>query len=283
MDEIAALPEGYQALFARAREVLASDERVRGLWLGGSLARGTADAASDLDLIVAVADDAHAEFAASWREWLADITPTVLAGELAFAPGSFFSVTPGFERLDVVVEKAGSIADTFFRSRATVFDRDGLTARIPPPDPGPGPKGTVVGQLVTEFFRISIVETILVRDDWLLAREHLHALHGLIYRLFVEANAPLPPMGVKQWGTKLTPAQRAALRALPTRADSRVELGDAQVAAGALFVTNAEVLARALDVEWPHDLEQAAASHLRRQLGIEVAYPRLDHAVVGDR
>src|SRR5688572_8633723 len=95
-EAIAALPRAYRDLFDRARARLEGDERVRGMWLGGSLARGTADAASDLDVILAVADDAHEEFTESWRSWLADITPTVLAEELPFAKGSFYSVTPGF-------------------------------------------------------------------------------------------------------------------------------------------------------------------------------------------
>jgi len=54
---VAVLPETYRHLFERAVAVLGADERVRALWLSGSLARGVADAASDLDLIVAVADD----------------------------------------------------------------------------------------------------------------------------------------------------------------------------------------------------------------------------------
>ena len=48
-----------------------ADERVRAMWLSGSLGRGDADAMSDLDLIVAVADDALPEFAAQWQDWLA--------------------------------------------------------------------------------------------------------------------------------------------------------------------------------------------------------------------
>ena len=44
-EAIAALPRAYRDLFDRARARLEGDERVRGMWLGGSLARGTADAA----------------------------------------------------------------------------------------------------------------------------------------------------------------------------------------------------------------------------------------------
>ena len=278
---IAMLPDGYQRLLASARERLEGDELVRAMWLGGSVARGTADAASDLDVILAVADDAHAAFAGAWREWLADITPTVLAEALPFAPGSFYSVTPAFERFDVVVEPVSATPTTFFRSRVVVFDKDGLDATVPPPEPGPGPSADAVRALITEYFRVAAVETILVRDDWLLAREHLHLVASLIYRLFVEANAPLPPMGVKQWSTKLTPDQRAALAALPTTAGDVRELGAAHSAAAAVFVTNAEALARELGVDWPHELEAAAARHMGAALSLDEPYPRGPRAVVG--
>lgn len=283
LDEIKVLPDGYRQLFVRARRVLEGDQRVRAMWLGGSLARGSADAASDLDVLVAVADDGHESFTSSWRTWLADITPTVLAEELPFAKGSFYSVTPAFERFDVVVELVSTLPTTFFGTRTVVFDRDGLTVRLPGVDSAPGPSAEAVTALVTEYFRVSAVETIVVRDDWLLAREHLHVVASLIYRLFVEANAPLPAMGVKQWSAKLTPPQRAAMASLPTTATTIEELRAAHLAMAALFVTNAEALIGVLGATWPEELERAAAAHLADVLDLGDAYPRTDRVIVDRR
>lgn len=268
------LPPGYRTLFDRAHRVLSDDDRVRAMWLGGSLARGTADSASDLDVVLAVADEHFDVVASTWRAWLDDITPTVLAEELPFAKGSFYSITPGFERFDVVVEPVSKVPSTFFRTRVPVFDRDGLADLVPDAEPGAGPSADAVRALVIEYFRISAVETILVREDWLLAREHLHVVASLIYRLFVECNAPLPPMGVKQWSAKLTVPQRRVLAAVPTSADHVDELRTAHVALAAAFVTNAEAVARRLAIDWPSALEEAAAAHLRRELAIEDPYPR---------
>src|SRR5258707_6331095 len=69
------LPAGYRVLFEQAAKVLGRDERVRALWVSGSLARGAADAWSDLDLIASVRDADFDAVAASWREWLAAVTP----------------------------------------------------------------------------------------------------------------------------------------------------------------------------------------------------------------
>lgn len=274
------LPNGYQVLFDRAAGHMLADDRVRGLWLGGSLARGSADSASDLDLLIAIDDASYEEFATSWRTWLREITPTVLAAEVPFVAGAFYSVTPQFERFDVVFERTSAIATTFYTTRSVVFDKDGLDAQVPLPLAGPGPSADVVSALITEFFRISAVETILVRDDWLLAREHLHVLAALIYRLFVEANAPLPMMGVKQWGTKLTHAQRTELLTLPTSASDVHELRTAHLASAAVFVTNAEALAHRIGATWPTTLEQAARTHLERYLSLPDPYPRTAPVVI---
>ena len=51
------------ALTERVSELLREDDRVRGLWLSGSLARGDADRMSDLDFVVAVDDHPLAETA----------------------------------------------------------------------------------------------------------------------------------------------------------------------------------------------------------------------------
>lgn len=273
-DALGAMPASYRDLFERVRRRAWEDERVRGMWLGGSLARGTADAASDLDVVLTIADDDFDAFAEGWRDWLASITPAVIAEELPFAKGSFYSVTTGFERLDVVSEAVSQLPSTFFPTRLPVFDRDDLASSIPGAPPGAGPSAATVRALITEYFRVSTPEVVIVRDDWLLAREHLHHLASLIRQLFLECNAPQPPMGVKQWSSRLTSAQRDAMLRLPTTADDVGSLLHAHLLHAELFLTNAERLAARLGVEWPHRLEDAAAEHLRRQLGTDHPHPR---------
>jgi predicted nucleotidyltransferase len=259
------LPESYHRLFARVVDVLGADDRVRALWLSGSLARGAGDAASDLDLVLAVADDDHETFAASWEEWLAAITPTVLAKPLPFAPGSFFAVTPERDRLDVVVERAGATADSFVPVRIAVFDRDGLDGLVPEPVPGPGPSAAAVAGLVEEQLRqAGMFDVVATREDRLLAVEAIYHARNLLYLLFVEANAPLPPMGVKRWSDKLTAEQQAVLEALPTGGRDMAELTAAHDDVVRVFVTQARPICARLGAPWPEALEAANAAHLRR-------------------
>lgn len=263
-DALAALPASYRPLFARAREVAEGDPRVRALWLGGSLARGDADAASDLDLLVAVSDEAVDAFARGWREWLAKITPALIARAQPFLPGSFYSVTPTGERLDLVVEPVARLASSPFRMRAVVFDRDGLSARIPAPPPPAGPSRERIAYLIEEFFRdVGMLYVSVVRRDLLLGNEGIHLVRGLLYQLFCEANAPLPPSGVKRWSAKLTLAQRARLERLPTGASEWDGLLAAHHRVAREFVASAREIAAANGVAWPAELEAATWRQLR--------------------
>jgi hypothetical protein len=183
---LAALPESYGLLFDRAAAVFEADERVRAMWLHGALARGKADAASDMDISVAIADDGFDGFAASWRDWLAAITPTLTARPLA--AGSFYALTPSCERFDVIVEPVGKLSATSPTRRLVVFDRDGLDKVIPPPaDPPPDP--AVITYLIEETLRQAAnFPAVLVRDDWLLGVAAVQQVQMFLYQLFAESN-----------------------------------------------------------------------------------------------
>ncbi len=263
-DILRVLEPGYEVLFGRAVQVLEADERVRALWLSGSLGRGDADGMSDLDVIVAVVDDAFAEFAQSWREWLAQITPTLIARALPFAPGSLYAVTPDRLRIDIVVEPVSRVAQSPFRHRMVVFDRDGLDPLVPPPEQA-GPSAERVSMLVEEYFRdVGMFPVVLEREDWLLGLEAIHLVRSLLYQLFVEMNAPLPPMGVKQWSKKLTARQRQALEALPTGVANRESVLEAHDEVASTFREHARAACETVGAAWPDELEAATDRYLAK-------------------
>jgi hypothetical protein len=262
-DGLAVLEPGYGALFDQLASTCAADARVRALWLSGSLARGDADRASDLDVLVAVADDTLDEFANGWHEWLGTITDTVIARPLPFLPGSFFCVTPERLRLDVVVEPVRQLPTTFFRTRVVVFDRDDLDARLPASDPATAPDPDRIAGIVEEFFRdYGMFNVGMEREDWLLGLEAIHLMRTLLYRLFVEANAPLPASGVKRWSEKLTAEQRALLESLPTGAATPNDVLIAHETVAVAFVQQARAICVAFDVPWPAALEAATTKYL---------------------
>ena len=220
---LAALVPSYRPIFDRLLAVCEGDERIRALWLSGSLAKGTADGGSDLDILLAIRDSDFDEFAACWWEWLATITPTLLARELPFARGSFYSTTTGCERLDVVCEPVSKLSASPHRYRRVVFDRDGLDAAVPAPEPAAGPDLDRLRWTVEEFFRIEAIAPFMLnqRRDYLVVVNGVQSLQRMLYEVFVECNQPQPPMGVKQWSARLTLEQRQILAALPVAAPER--------------------------------------------------------------
>ncbi len=260
--ELSGLPDRYLPLYDRAIEVFAGDDRVRAVWLHGACGRGAADAGSDLDLSVAVRDDDFDTFAEQWRDWLAAITPTVVARSIG--PGSFYSLTPTCERLDVISRRVSALPDTgsTLRRRVVVLDKDGLDALVPAPD-DPGPDTARIGWLIEETLRQQANWPVVhVRQDWLLGQVGVQSVQLMLYELFTEANKPMPGMGPKQWSAKLTAAQRATLAALPAPTADPASLDHARDVAITVFLREARSIAAATGVGWPAELEMAVRGYL---------------------
>ncbi len=266
------LPAGYHDLFERVLRAAEADGRVRAMWLSGSLGRGVADAGSDLDIVIAVAPDAFDEFAAAWRDWLAGVTPTVLARELPRLPGSWYSLTPDCLRLDVVTVKAGSATPAALSRLLLVLDKDGTAAASQAEEEAPdrpGPNPARLAAITEEFLRQQAIfpAAVVARGDWLLGVSGVQAVHTMLYELFVESNQPLPPMGVKQWSAKLTPGQRQICASLPApTAEPDGVLRAMRAAADAFRLAARQALADN-GAAWPRELDDAVQRYLATELG----------------
>jgi Nucleotidyltransferase domain len=262
------LPPAYRALLRRAAKVLGDDERVRALWVGGSLARGDADAYSDLDLIATVADADFDALVGTWRDWLARITPTVLARQVPFLPSIIYSLTPTCERLDVVLERVSAVRSSRY-ARVAVFDRDRLDGERPPAPPPAPPDRAKVETAIEEPLRyLALLPAVLGRGELLLAQEGYGHMRRRISELYLELNAPLPTTGVKHWRDKLRPEQYALLESLPWPAATREALVAANLELGRVLLREARPIAEKLGVAWPAELESAVRAHLERELGV---------------
>lgn len=266
---LAPMPAGYLELFDRVVAAVETDDRIRALWLSGSAAKGTADGGSDLDLLVAVRDADHQSYVDGWRDWLAGITPTLLARELPFAPGSFYSLTPDCLRLDIVAEPVGKLPETGLRYRLVVIDKDGLAAHVPEPEPPPGPDKERIAFLVEEFYRCLAIFPFatVARQDPLMGMVAVTGHQRMLYDVYAELNKPLPPTGVKQFSSKLTPHQRAVLEGLPAPRPTVESTSHALLAVAEAFGREARPLVEAAGVEWPAELARTVSAFVRRELG----------------
>ncbi len=187
---------------------------------------------------------------------------------MPFARGASHSLTTDCDRLDVIPEAVSALAETPFRCRLTIFDRDGLDARIPGPDPGSGPDRRRLEATVEEFFRIAAIAPLMVeaRRDCLSAVSGVQTLTLMLYQLYVEANQPLPPMGIKQWSAKLTASQRELLTALPTAEATPESLRPALRAVVDAMRTSGRDAAEAAGASWPEELDATVTAFLERTL-----------------
>jgi hypothetical protein len=193
------LPPGYGRLLDRFVEVVGGDRRVRAAWVHGSVARGDADEVSDLDMIIAVADDDIPAFATGWRDRLDEVTPTVMARPSYGASGSWLAITPSCQRFDLWVEPASSVASSPVHYRRVLFDHDNLSARVPAPPTPPPPNPDKFVDLARRFRAAASVGR---AADELLMLQVMWVLRWILYEAYVESNRPLPQAGLKQWSPK---------------------------------------------------------------------------------
>ena len=125
-------PDGLHLRFVEsAHSVLSGDPRVKALWAGGSLADGTADRWSDVDLRLAVADDVRRDFMAGIEDTLHAICP-VLGWRMRSMHGDDLVVVTfeGPLRADFVVTSPDSLDRQRYEPVAPLFDPQGLGARL---------------------------------------------------------------------------------------------------------------------------------------------------------
>lgn len=257
---VAPLDPGYVELLARVVESLAGDDRVRALWLAGSVGRGVADVGSDLDLVVTVADVAGFADPDVW-----ELIDPVITVPIPGGPGCFAFTTRAGLRVDVVLETTDDVASSPYVHRVCVLDRDGLE----PPTPAEEARGPDVARMqaiVTEFLRQSAIfpAAVVAREDWLLGQVAVHNYTLMLYELLVESNQPLPAMGLKQWSSRLDEDQRALLRSLPAPTADRESVVPAMAAVRAAIRTHGRSALEAAGGAWPAEVDDAMAAYWRR-------------------
>lgn len=250
----------YHALFERAVDALDADDRVIDVRLSGSVAAGTADQWSDLDLQVVTHRAEHGAFLRDWPVWLAGITPTVFACT-PIAPFIINAVTDEGLTLDIAVYPGEA------------------------PPPFAAPTQYAVGMLsstryddVGDALEYAIAEllrgmagpfiSLVLRDEHVRHLTGVPHLLGLLTTVFC-AETGAPPPG-KHWNDTFTDEQRAAVAALPPVSATRDGLVAFGLALGELAVTRARPLFPRYGLTWPAALAEVVARRVRACLGIDL-------------
>ena len=261
---------------ARLRESLAAlvtscqdDTSISAAWVGGSLARDTADDWSDIDLHVLVADPE--EFGSGIADWFARTLPTVLADQIPGVPGGFLFVTPDWVHVDVIVHGSQGFSQADFPARV-LFDPRGLLRDIP------GSAEQMVGepyfpddQIRLYLYFMGVTVTVIHRGEWLaLAQGAAGFRDSLLIPLMLAENGVRKTDGAKRLNRYLTAEQIAALHGIPPVGSDPEQLIGAHTAIAREYLARARRLAALLDEPWPTALERASLDLWRRELGINL-------------
>ena len=279
----------HDDLMARARVAFEPDPRVLALWIEGSVARGTADAASDLDLHLAIADEAFEDFGA---------TPEVLA-RLGRPLGYLGTALPGVRilpatlagpvRIDLYLEQRSRLGSAArMPERVMVFDRDAVEADLAAAPPfAYDPRAQIETLLRTYWFGAMWPVRFRLRQDWggLLMNATLVVYEYIVPALLIADGSPEFYRETYARGRHLAPQRRNAVDALLADAlESFAGLGAGGPDPERLARFHERFLAAVwgafraactnVGVEYPVENEAEYRAYFARELGVVV--PPLD-------
>jgi len=258
-----------QILITAITGSMAASPGLQGLFLGGSLGRGTADEWSDVDLVAVAAPDDHAALAANWRQALEAIAPIVFWNQIDGAGIVLNAITEDWLRIDLSIQDSEN-----FRARRArdlvrpLIDRDGIYDALLPrlPDRQPDPRAT--RYIINEFIRVlGLTPVVLGRGEYVSAVWGTGLLRNLLTDLLQQYVTLPDPGGALHLSRLLPPQQMAMLAALPYPGPDRDQLIAAQAALAREFFPVARQLAATLQIDWPTPFEQATRRHLDSTLG----------------
>lgn len=260
-----------QALIDALRRWLDREPTVEAAWLAGSLGKGGGDRYSDVDLLLLVADGAHAEVSSSLAETLGEVIKPVLVNKL-FGGRVLNVVTDDWQRFDLSFVEAADLARYNAAELTGLFNR---TDHVPPTRadaPYQTPPDTLL-KLVQEFLRVlGLSVGAMGREEYQLALNGIDLLRRMTMDLMLEENGVSPARrgGALHRNPFLTAEQRAELAALPPLSANRESVIETNRAFAAIFLPRAHRLAASIGMAWPSNFEDATRRHLKQGLGLEI-------------
>jgi hypothetical protein len=276
MSETASSPAvGALLAFAeRAVGRLGSDERVRVVWLTGSLAAGGADAQSDVDLRLAVRLPDFGSLRGWWPELVETVAPTVWRRLWAATPAQAIvgAISTAYVRFDLVVQPTDAPLAAPGRARV-LLDKDGVADRLlsaaAPPRPDLAERTTWV---VEEFIRlVGMLPIVVGRDDLPIGLEGHMACHGLLLSLLLLENGiDRATSGKRHVAPLLTDEQRRVVAGAPPLEPTMASVVAGRAAYARLFLPRARRLMAARGLSYPDAFEQATRRHLKHTLDLDI-------------
>ncbi len=255
----------------RITEVLERLPGVGGAFLGGSHGRDEADAYSDVDVYVLVADADQAPDVLTRLEQAAEEIAPVLFSKVLPNARTINCITLDWLRFDLTVVSGTELAFLTGGQVKALFDRlglsDALSAATPSP---PQPSAEALLDIVNEFIRVLGLSVVVKgRNDLVVAQTGTNLLRDMLIRTMVLSNGPQTRRGVLALRKDLTADQVAALVNLPSGSTWSSVFERTRAIAGQFFPM-ARALVQELGAAWPERFERVTRAHLEDNLGLEL-------------
>jgi predicted nucleotidyltransferase len=240
----------------------ADDGRIRTVWLEGSLAEGSADDWSDIDLHIAVREPEG--FGAI--EWLDSQVHLVLSDAIPGLTGAFICLTSDWIHIDVNVHASVSDRSPDGTHRV-LLDRDGFMEDSPNDQRRPGqPFFPTQDVQIFLYFLGKTVASVHRGDLIALSRATAMMRDRLLVNLLLAENGVPNESVSKRIGQHLSDEQTYCLQGIPAFGLSEISLREAQQSIAAVYLGRARKLAEKCAATWPLELEQATKRLLRDEL-----------------
>src|SRR5215469_5608460 len=262
------------AFVEQATTILSTDERVRVLWLTGSLATGTADSQSDVDLRAAVREESFATMSEWWSELIEQVAPTVWKHRWPGPPDEAIlsAITSHYLRFDVVIQSATDTRPRMLEAARLIFDKDGIAEQFLLTSSLQHDPFTGLSFIVEEFIRLlGMLPIVVDRDDVPIGMEGQLGLHSLfISLLLLENGVDRTTTGKRHVAALLNDEQRAIQAQMPPLAPTMESIIQGRATYGRLFLPRARQLMEKQGYSYPEAFEQAIRRYLLETLGLTI-------------
>jgi hypothetical protein len=258
----------------QAAGTLLQDECIRILWLTGSLATGTADVQSDVDLRAAVGVEDFATVSNWWPDVLDELAPTVWKHRFLGPPDEAIlsAITTDYLRFDLVIQSIQDRRPRSLEAAKVLFDKDNQAQEFVLTLASPHDPYAQLPSLAEDFIRLlGMLPIVVEREDVPIGMEGQLALHSmLISLLLLENGIDRTVRGKRHVATHLDNEQRALLARVPSLAPTMESIIEGRIAYGRLFLPRARRLMEIHGQSYPAAFEAATTQHLWETLGLRL-------------
>jgi predicted nucleotidyltransferase len=274
------LPENLRVIVERFIAACRADERIVAAFLVGSYARGTADAYSDLDLRLVIADEAYPDFVAGRAAFGRSLGEPAFLEDFDF-PDYVFLIFPAGAEVELALTRESAVGHIFDQPHRVLLDKKGLVAGAAPP-PRPAAQAEQIETLRRQVYwfwhDLSHFITAMARGQLWWAYGQLEALRRYAVNL-ARLRHDFSDAGVGEEAYFKVEHALPAEQLAPLQATfCPLEAGAMLQAARAIVHFYREVappLARAHGIAYPVDLERVMSGRLQKVTSGQVVAPRV--------